>query len=612
MIAGSTNAGKTTLLRALANEIPPHERLITVERALELGLDEFPDLHPNVVAFEERLPNSEGQGRISMAELVRRSLRMNPSRVIVGEVLGDEIVTMLNAMSQGNDGSLSTIHANSSSEVFNRIATYALQADRAAADRGLAHADRRRDQLRGLHRAAQRLPARAAACAGTCPASARSTAWTAGCVSSEIWAPGPDGRARPAAPIQCLRRPRGGRLPAGRLRQVGRVISTDLLLALLGGAVAGGGLLLLVASLVGWAPAEPARPVAVRPDLAGQHRPAARPRRRRWPRSPCWSPAGWWSRSGVGLLGFFATALFGGATQGRTEVAQLEALASWTESLRDTIAGAVGLEQAIPASYHAAAPVLKPPLALLIDRLRTREPLPEALLRFGDDLNDPGADLILAALVLNARLRGPGLRDVLTALSQAAREEMDMRGRIEASRASTRRSVQIITGLTLLVVFGLRFLNPSLRRAVRLLRRPGHARRGLRRLRRRLPLAAQPEPVRHAPSASSPAGPAPPPPAGRRCRRDPVHRPGLRAAGRRAGRPRPAAAGAGAAAGPGRHRRRHRPAGRRPAAAAAVGVRRDPVHRGHQRLAGPARLPAGGRARRAAGCGSSRCARTWR
>jgi Flp pilus assembly CpaF family ATPase len=129
MIAGSTNAGKTTLLRALANEIPAEERLITVERALELGLDQFPELHPNVVAFEERLPNSEGQGAISMAELVRRSLRMNPSRVIVGEVLGDEIVTMLNAMTQGNDGSLSTIHANSSQEVFNRISTYALQAN---------------------------------------------------------------------------------------------------------------------------------------------------------------------------------------------------------------------------------------------------------------------------------------------------------------------------------------------------------------------------------------------------------------------------------------------------------------------------------------------------
>jgi pilus assembly protein CpaF len=129
MIAGATNAGKTTLLRAVANEIPAHERLITVERALELGLDAFPELHPNCVAFEQRLPNSEGQGAISMAELVRRSLRMNPSRVIVGEVLGDEIVTMLNAMTQGNDGSLSTIHANSSIEVFNRIATYAIQSE---------------------------------------------------------------------------------------------------------------------------------------------------------------------------------------------------------------------------------------------------------------------------------------------------------------------------------------------------------------------------------------------------------------------------------------------------------------------------------------------------
>ena len=128
MIAGATNAGKTTLLRAIVNEILAGERLITVERALELGIDHFRDLHPNALAFEERLPNSEGQGGIPMAELVRRSLRMNPSRVIVGEVLGDEIVTMLNAMTQGNDGSLSTIHANSSLEVFNRIATYAIQA----------------------------------------------------------------------------------------------------------------------------------------------------------------------------------------------------------------------------------------------------------------------------------------------------------------------------------------------------------------------------------------------------------------------------------------------------------------------------------------------------
>jgi pilus assembly protein CpaF len=203
MIAGSTNAGKTTLLRALANEIPPSERLITVERALELGLDEFAEVHPNVVAFEERLPNSEGSGRISMAELVRRSLRMNPSRVIVGEVLGDEIVTMLNAMSQGNDGSLSTIHANNSAEVFNRIATYALQAEEhlpieashmliAGAINFVVFVQRRNDYRigGGLRRYV---------------ASVREVNGVDGrVVSSEIWAPGRDGRARPAAPIQAI------------------------------------------------------------------------------------------------------------------------------------------------------------------------------------------------------------------------------------------------------------------------------------------------------------------------------------------------------------------------------------------------------------------------
>jgi pilus assembly protein CpaF len=203
MIAGATNAGKTTMLRALANEIPPHERLITVERALELGLGEFEDLHPNVVAFEERLPNSEGQGAIQMAELVRRSLRMNPSRVIVGEVLGDEIVTMLNAMSQGNDGSLSTIHANSSIEVFNRICTYAIQSTErlpteatmmliAGAIDFVVFIERRNEHAYGgkLRRIVT---------------SVREVNGVDGRVlSSEIFAPGPDLRAIPAAPVSCL------------------------------------------------------------------------------------------------------------------------------------------------------------------------------------------------------------------------------------------------------------------------------------------------------------------------------------------------------------------------------------------------------------------------
>jgi Flp pilus assembly CpaF family ATPase len=203
MIAGATNAGKTTLLRALANQIPAQERLVTVERALELGLDQFPELHPNVVAFEERLPNSEGQGAISMAELVRRSLRMNPSRVIVGEVLGDEIVTMLNAMTQGNDGSLSTIHANSSLEVFNRISTYAIQAQErlpidathmliAGAIDFVVFAEKRNDYARGgrLRRFVS---------------SVREVTGVDGRVlSSEVFTAGRDGRTVPHAPVSCI------------------------------------------------------------------------------------------------------------------------------------------------------------------------------------------------------------------------------------------------------------------------------------------------------------------------------------------------------------------------------------------------------------------------
>ncbi len=130
MVAGATNAGKTTLLRAMINVISADERLITVEKALELGLRRHSDLHPNVVEWEMVLPDAEGRGGITMAALVQRSLRQNPSRVIVGEVLGEEIVVMLNAMSQGNDGSLSTIHARNSMAVLDRIASYAAQAEK--------------------------------------------------------------------------------------------------------------------------------------------------------------------------------------------------------------------------------------------------------------------------------------------------------------------------------------------------------------------------------------------------------------------------------------------------------------------------------------------------
>lgn len=136
--------------------------------------------------------------------------------------------------------------------------------------------------------------------------------------------------------------------------------------------------------------------------------------------------------------------LTGGAAEERAAMRNLEALAAWTESLRDTIAGAAGLEQAIPVSVRAAAPTLRPHLRALVDRLHTRTPLPDALRLFADALDDTSADLVIAALILNSRLRGPGLRDVLTALAVSAREELDMRRRVEAERKATRRSVQIV------------------------------------------------------------------------------------------------------------------------------------------------------------------------
>ncbi len=128
VVAGAMNSGKTTLLRALASEIPPRERIVTIEQAFELGLDGAPDRHPDMVALEARPPNVEGEGQIAVADLVRRALRMNADRVIVGEVLGDEILPMLNAMSQGRSGSMCTVHSNSSAGVFRRIASYAVQA----------------------------------------------------------------------------------------------------------------------------------------------------------------------------------------------------------------------------------------------------------------------------------------------------------------------------------------------------------------------------------------------------------------------------------------------------------------------------------------------------
>jgi pilus assembly protein CpaF len=128
VIAGGTNAGKTTLMRGCCEKIPPYERLITIEDTFELGLHKDTQAHPNVVPMQAREANLEGVGEITQAACVRMGLRMSPDRVIVGEVRGDEVLPMLNAMSQGNDGSMTTVHADSTEGVFQRFQSYAAQA----------------------------------------------------------------------------------------------------------------------------------------------------------------------------------------------------------------------------------------------------------------------------------------------------------------------------------------------------------------------------------------------------------------------------------------------------------------------------------------------------
>ncbi|GAA2170050.1 type II secretion system F family protein [Actinomadura napierensis] len=236
--------------------------------------------------------------------------------------------------------------------------------------------------------------------------------------------------------------------------------SPDVLLAIVAGAVVGGGLLLLGVAIRG---------------LPDRGRPARGRSREdlvrtlttrtalaiitgvvvlvvtRWPIAA----------AGTGALVLAWDGLAGGAAEERKGMARLEGLAAWTESLRDTIAGAVGLEQAIPASQRAAAPALRQPLRDLVDRLHTRVPMPEALRRFADDIDDPSADLVVAALILNAKLRGPGLRDMLTALATSARAELDMRRRVEADRRSTRRSVRIVVGVSVGTALALAVFNHS-------------------------------------------------------------------------------------------------------------------------------------------------------
>jgi pilus assembly protein CpaF len=132
LISGGTGSGKTTLLNAMSSFIPSDQRIITIEDAAELRLQQG-----HVVRLETRPPNAEGQGEVRAADLLKNALRMRPDRIIVGEVRGAEALDMLQAMNTGHEGSLSTIHANSARDALSRLETMILMAGSNLPDRAM-------------------------------------------------------------------------------------------------------------------------------------------------------------------------------------------------------------------------------------------------------------------------------------------------------------------------------------------------------------------------------------------------------------------------------------------------------------------------------------------
>jgi Flp pilus assembly CpaF family ATPase len=198
LVTGGTAIGKTTLLRALAAAIPPWERLVTVEDVYELRLDADSDAHPDATAMQAREPNIEGEGEVTQAELVTAALRMSPDRVIVGEVRGPELIPMLNAMSQGNDGSMGTLHASDSRRAFTKLAAYAAQGPErlsleatnllvASAIHFIVHLTKPRgeESRRVVSSIREVIDAEGSQI-----------------VSNEVWRPGPDLRAVPGTPLR--------------------------------------------------------------------------------------------------------------------------------------------------------------------------------------------------------------------------------------------------------------------------------------------------------------------------------------------------------------------------------------------------------------------------
>lgn len=232
-------------------------------------------------------------------------------------------------------------------------------------------------------------------------------------------------------------------------------MSTTALAGLMLGATLAAGIVLLTAAISGWTPrsgrsnttAHPKRPSAsqMKRGSAAAAAGLGVALTTRWPVAAL----------AAGALVVLWPRMFGAAATATGQIERIEALATWTESLRDSIAGSIGLEEAIRHSLDAAPEVLIEPLQRLDGRLRIQIPFPQALEAFADEFDDSSSDLVVAALILNSTLRGPGLVATLGALAGASREEIDMRRKIGEGRKTLRRTALIIISVTGIFAAGL-------------------------------------------------------------------------------------------------------------------------------------------------------------
>jgi tight adherence protein B len=225
--------------------------------------------------------------------------------------------------------------------------------------------------------------------------------------------------------------------------------------AALGGAAAAVGLLLFARELIGV------------PEMltSGRSRPARMPVPKLTSRRAlvlvavpalAWAVTGWPVAGAAALVALLALPrVMGGKRAAQRVIARLDALATWVRRLADLLAAGIGLEQALQASARSAPPMLAEEVSRLAWRLRVGTPTEVALRAFADDIADPAGDLVAAALILAANRRGRGFARKLKALAATIDDEVAMRRRVEADRATPRTTVRYVTGITLLAVTAL-------------------------------------------------------------------------------------------------------------------------------------------------------------